>query len=223
MDRDGEVSGRRSQLLLGYGLSLHFPEQVRRLIGTRFAQHWDGNIEDWNAAPCAAFMCSAVRVAMECGAYIEAVQRTFQPGGTHKRKDFRVFAEHCVTNWRIMEQRNALRSMETGKRTFESHRLVQGFLNKVFDSRFTPGIEHSSSEASTESTDASKADAPDLHGLSIEYIHFSVFEDRDDRLRVTGFIIMVSEHGDDGNGAMQEIFDEKLCFFLKAVVGQITA
>src|SRR5262249_626808 len=75
-----------------------------------------------------------------------------------------------------------------------------------------------------EPTDSRKSNAGDFDGFTVEHGHTSVVENLGDHFRLTGFIIVIPENGDDRNShRAANIGGEFFGFFCKSVLGEIAA
>ncbi|MCY1227719.1 hypothetical protein D9M72_400050 [compost metagenome] len=162
-------------------------------------------------------------MAVEHGIDRIAHQRIFQPAAAQERKDLDRLAFDRADHGCVVQQRNAPPRAQLGQRRFELHRLVQRLLHEQFDCRLTPRAQRTAPEPAAKPFHARNAHAFDLADRAVEHAHAGVRERAAHHLGRARFVVMVAQHGDDGNVHRAQFLGEHASFLFGAVVGQVAA
>ena len=123
-----------------------------------------------------------------------------------------------------MKHGNFFFGLKFCQRLLEAHGLINRFFNELLHQRFAPGVEHAAPEAAGKPAYAGEADSFDFGALAIEHGDSGLFEHLADEIRLTGFEIMITEHGKNRHVHGRAKIDNQLFgFFGQAIVGQIAA
>src|SRR5262245_26007208 len=98
-----------------------------------------------------------------------------------------------------MQQRNPLLRAQPGQRRFELQRLVDCLLHERFNGLLTPRAERASTKPSSKTLYPGETDAVNLSRFTVEDRDAAIDEDLPNFVRLTALIVVVAEHGDDGN------------------------
>src|ERR1051326_7546162 len=80
-----------------------------------------------------------------------------------------------------MQHYDALFGLQFGQRLLQANRMAARLLDKWFNERFAPGIEHSATKTAAESRNASETNSGDFDGFTIEHVHACLIENFADR------------------------------------------
>ena len=72
-------------------------------------------------------------------------------------------------------------------------------MDKAFDGLLAPGRQHALAEAAREALHAGEAETVHLAGVAVEDVNAGVRQDLVHFLLLPGFVIMVAQHGNDGD------------------------
>lgn len=122
-----EISGRRPQLVFG----LKFENPIRR--PARLLENGSGNVIDRNARGSGSFAGAPMSVPVKNSRHLETIDRFLQTTRAQKRKDLRIFPFNCGADGRVMQKNNFSFGLQSGERLFQTHRVIDRFLNEVFN------------------------------------------------------------------------------------------
>ena len=201
-----------------------FDDQVGRAIRIQAREQRHRHVVDRDAGGRAPFGAAAMRVAMEHRVDAISVDGLLEPARAEIRKDFRRLAFDGGANRRVVQHGDAACRAQARQRGLELQRLVDRFLDEALDRPLAPGPERAAAEAAAEPFDAREPDAVDLGGFAVEDRHAGIGQNLADLVLVAAFIVVVAEHGDDGNvDRRRQLAGEDARLFRKSVVGKIPA
>ena len=92
---------------------------------------------------------------------------------------------------------------------------------KGFDLPFAEGGQHAAAKAADKSLGPSKADAVALIAAAVEHFDSFIGHHPHEFLFTGTFIIMVAQHGDDGNTQAHQRIEQGMHFFGLAIVSEV--
>jgi hypothetical protein len=123
-----------------------------------------------------------------------------------------------------MKHRNTTLRLQFTQRLFQAKRLVERFLDEIFDQWFAPRIQHSASKTAAETTNPGKAHSPDFDRFAIKHFDSGIFKNLSHSLWLAGFKIVVPQHTDHRNPhSRAQVSNQFFGFLGKTVIGQVAA
>jgi len=108
-------------------------------------------------------------VAVKDGIHAKTINRLFQPGGTKKRKNFRIFALNRCPNRRVMKNGNFFFGFQFRERLFETDGVIDCFFDELLDQRFAPRIQHAPAKTPAKPANTGEANPADFGAFAIQH------------------------------------------------------
>jgi len=165
-----------------------------------------------------------VRVAVKDAVERVAIQRLFKSAAAEKRVNLKWLCFDGSFDRGVVEQCVAAFRPQAREGGFELQRFFNRFVNELLDDFFSPGREHSLSEATAKTFYACEADSQNLARFAVKHFDSHLFENLPDIGFASRFVIVIAQYGNDGNSLRRtELLGKQRRLVGKAVVGQITA
>src|SRR6184192_206656 len=117
--------------------ALQFNNAIRL---SRFSKRRRGDVINGDSSRSFAVENAVVSMTVKNSGHFESIDWLFQPAGAEKRINLGILPLQRGADRRVMQHYDPLFGLQFGQRLLKANSVTNGFLNKLFDERFAPGI-----------------------------------------------------------------------------------
>ena len=166
-------------------------------------------------------------VTVKNDGHLSPDQRFRETGRAEKGKYLFRFAFDRIPDRRIVQEGDlaeiVVLLVEAGEGPIEAKGIVDRFLDEGFHGRFAEHGQHIIVEAAAKAFDTGEAQIADSDGLTVENVDLFVLDDLADGLLPAFFVVVVAEHGDNGDTTGLHFFLKHLRFPFVTCIREVAA